>query len=68
MVDGSQTQDRFVAVLGHALVDQWSALPQAIQERLFERAVILGHQSERDEMFREQLAKFLHNHHERTKT
>jgi len=38
----------------------------AIQERLFERAVVLGHHSERDEMLREQLAKFLHDHHRRT--
>jgi hypothetical protein len=35
---------------------------------LFERAVVLGHQTERDESLREQLAKFLHDHHERTLT
>jgi hypothetical protein len=33
---------------------------------LFERAVVLGHKSERDESLREQLAKFLHDHHTRT--
>jgi hypothetical protein len=33
---------------------------------LFERAVALGHQGERDEMLREQLAKYLHDHHKRT--
>jgi hypothetical protein len=33
---------------------------------LFERAVLLGHQGEQDESLREQLAKFLHDHHERT--
>jgi len=27
---------------------------------------VLGHHSERDEMLREQLAKFLHDHHRRT--
>jgi len=27
---------------------------------------VLGHQSERDESLREQLAKFLHDHHKRT--
>ena len=32
----------------------------------FERAVVLGHQSEQDERLREQLAKFLHEHHART--
>jgi len=68
MADSMQEREHFVLVLGHALVDQWSTLPQAVQERLFERAVVLGHKSERDEMLREQLAKFLHDHHERTKT
>jgi hypothetical protein len=33
---------------------------------LFERAVVLGHKGERDESLREQLAKFLHDHHPRT--
>jgi hypothetical protein len=33
---------------------------------LFERAVVLGHKGERDESLREQLAKFLHDHHART--
>jgi hypothetical protein len=27
---------------------------------------VLGHQGEQDESLREQLAKFLHDHHERT--
>ena len=45
----------------------WGELPQPIQEQLFECAVVLGHQDERDEMLREQLAKFLHDHHERTR-
>jgi hypothetical protein len=29
---------------------------------LFERAVFLGHKSEREESVRKQLAKFLHDH------
>jgi hypothetical protein len=58
--------DRFAHVMGAAIVDLWSELPQDIQERLFERAVVLGHQGERDEMLREQLAKFLHDQHKRT--
>jgi hypothetical protein len=41
-------------------------LPQELQQLLFERAVLLGHQGEQDESLREQLAKFLHDHHERT--
>jgi hypothetical protein len=58
--------DRFSELLGKTLIDLWGGLPQEIQERVFERAVILGHQTERDEMLREQLAKFLHEHHSRT--
>ena len=52
--------------MGAAIIALWSELPQAIQETLFERAVVLGHHGERDEMLREQLAKFLHDHHKRT--
>jgi hypothetical protein len=47
-------------------MDLWGELPQELQESLFERAVVLGHKSERDESLREQLAKFLHDHHPRT--
>jgi hypothetical protein len=52
--------------MGQAVIALWSELPQPLQEQLFERAVHLGHHSERDEMLREQLAKFLHDHHSRT--
>jgi hypothetical protein len=58
--------DRFTRVMGSAVIDLWGNFPKEIQERLFERAVALGHQSERDEMLREQLAKYLHGHHKRT--
>jgi hypothetical protein len=58
--------ERFVSALGEAAIDLWSELPQDIQQQLFERAVRLGHKSERDESLREQLAQFLHDHHERT--
>jgi hypothetical protein len=58
--------DRFVHVMGQAVIALWSDLPQPLQEELFERAVRLGHHSERDEMLREQLAEFLHDHHSRT--
>ena len=58
--------ERFVSVLGEAAIALWSELPQEIQQQLFERAVRLGHKSERDESLREQLAQFLHDHHERT--
>jgi hypothetical protein len=52
--------------MGQAVIALWSNLPQPLQEQLFERAVRLGHRGERDEMLREQLAKFLHDHHKRT--
>ena len=57
---------RMARVLGAALIETWSELPRDIQEALFERAVVLGHRSERDESLRQQLAHFLHQHHKRT--
>lgn len=59
---------RYFLALGAAAADLWSNLPHDLQQVLFERAILLGHQSERDESLREQLAKFLHEHHERTQT
>ena len=66
--DTAETQNntRFFLVLGAATADLWSDLPQELQQTLFERAVLLGHQGERDESLREQLAKYLHDHHNRT--
>jgi hypothetical protein len=58
--------ERYFLVLGAAALDLWSDLPQELQEILFERAIVLGHKAERDESLREQLAKFLHDHHPRT--
>jgi hypothetical protein len=57
---------RYLLILGAAAADVWSELPQELQHMLFERAVLLGHQGEQDESLREQLAKFLHDHHART--
>jgi hypothetical protein len=57
---------RYFLVLGAAAADLWSELPHGLQHTLFERAVTLGHQREEDESLREQLAKFLHDHHART--
>ncbi len=59
---------RYFLILGAAAADLWSELPHDLQHTLFERAVVLGHQGERDESLREQLAKFLHDHHARTVT
>jgi hypothetical protein len=61
--DGHQ---RFFEALGLAALDMWSELPKPIQQTLFERALVRGHRTERDENLREQLAQFLHDHHERT--
>jgi hypothetical protein len=61
-----ETPERYFLVLGAAAADLWSNLPQELQHTLFERAVVLGHKGERDESLREQLAKFLHDHHART--
>jgi hypothetical protein len=57
---------RYFHVLGAATAELWSELPQELQQTLFERAVVLGHKSERDESLREQLAKFLHDTNPRT--
>jgi hypothetical protein len=59
---------RYFLILGAASADLWSELPQELQHKLFERAIVLGHQGEPDESLREQLAKFLHDHHARTLT
>lgn len=62
----NHTIERYAEALGLAALDLWSTLPPEIQHRLFEQAVLRGHKSERDESLREQLAQFLHEHHERT--
>lgn len=57
---------RFALALGQAVVAAWGDLPQEIQQRLFEDAVVAGHHRERDESLREELAVFLHHQHPRT--
>jgi hypothetical protein len=61
-----QSRERFVPLIGTAALHLCAELPAEIQEKIFEHAVVIGHQSERDESLREQLAKFLHDHHPRT--
>jgi hypothetical protein len=65
-LSGDDPLKRYLVVLGAATAELWSNLSQELQHTLFERAVMLGHKSERDESLREQLAKFLHDHHART--
>jgi hypothetical protein len=64
--EDGENPDRYFRVLGAAAADLWSDWPQELQQAVFERAVVLGHKGERDESLREQLAKFLHDHHART--
>jgi glucose-6-phosphate-specific signal transduction histidine kinase len=64
--DLSEREAAFAEVLGKAIIHVWADLSQAVQEKLFEQAVVAGHCSERDESLREELARFLHNHHSRT--
>ena len=59
-------KERFAVALGRAVVGVWGDLPQEVQQLLFERAVVAGHHTERDESLREQLAAFLHDKHPRT--
>jgi len=59
--------ERFMLALGKAVTHVWAELPMPIQEKLFEHAVVAGHRGERDESMRKQLAKFLHDHHPRTR-
>jgi hypothetical protein len=61
-----EQNERFAPLLGAAALHLWAELPAAIQEKLFEHAVVIGHHGERDENLREQLAKFLHDRHART--
>jgi len=65
-IGATQNDNRYFLVLGAAVTDLWGKLPQSLQHLVFERAIVLGHKSERDESLREQLAKFLHDHHART--
>jgi hypothetical protein len=53
-------------ILGEAVIDVWGGLPQDIQQKLFEQAVLAGHVDE--DNLRERLARFLHDHHGRTAT
>jgi hypothetical protein len=61
-----EQNDRYTPLLGAAALHLWAELPQAVQEKLFEHAVVIGHRGERDESLREELAKFLHDRHART--
>jgi hypothetical protein len=57
---------RFAPLLGQAVIHVWAELSRDAQEKLFQHAIVIGHKDERDEALREQLAKFLHDRHQRT--
>jgi hypothetical protein len=61
-----EADDRFALALGNAVIAGWAQLAREDQERLFELAVSAGRVGGRNEVLREDLAKFLHDHHERT--
>jgi len=58
--------ERYALALGQAVIESWGNLPQQVQQRLFEKAVVAGHKTEMDESLREQLAAFLPDIHPRT--
>ena len=64
--DHPHGENRYALALGQAVIGAWGALPQDVQQLLFEHAVVAGHHTERDESLREQLAVFLHDRHPRT--
>lgn len=63
---GELRETGFALALGNAVIAGWAQLAREDQERLFELAVSAGRVGGRNEVLREDLAKFLHDHHERT--
>jgi hypothetical protein len=63
--DGGEA--RLAPLLGKAVIHIWHELAPETQQALFEHAVVIGHRGERDESLREELAKFLHERHGRTR-
>ncbi|MDB5571704.1 MAG: hypothetical protein JWN93_2887 [Hyphomicrobiales bacterium] len=61
----SAEEEQILACLGAAVVSEWNGLPRDVQRRIFERASSLGEPVARFGL-RQELATFLHDHHERT--
>jgi hypothetical protein len=61
----SSDEEQILSCLGAAVVAEWNALPRDLQRRVFERASSLGEPAARRGL-RQELALFLHDHHERT--
>ena len=56
----NDTTSEFERLLGRAALALWPDLPRDVQESLFETAV------PRDDIVRNQLASYLHDHHPKT--
>ena len=57
-MDSHEAKEQLSRALGEAVIRIWSNLPQDVQHRLFEEAVI-----SHGESMRQQLAVFLHDKH-----
>ncbi|MDB5599434.1 MAG: hypothetical protein JWN71_1478 [Xanthobacteraceae bacterium] len=65
--DAQPMSQRCTGLLGAAVVDLWGDLPHDVQQALFEQALRQdGGEGAEGPPMREELAKFLHDHHART--
>jgi hypothetical protein len=61
----SEDEAQILSLLGAAVVAEWNNMPREVQRALFERASQLGAPGG-DLSLRQDIATFLHDHHERT--
>jgi len=61
----SEDETQILSLLGAAVVGEWSSMSRELQRRLFERASQVGAPGG-DVGLRQDLATFLHDHHQRT--
>lgn len=61
----SEEEAQILSLLGAAVVAEWNSLSREVQRALFERASELGAPGG-DFGLRQDIATFLHDHHERT--
>jgi hypothetical protein len=61
----SDDEAQILSLLGAAVVAEWNNLARETQRALFERATLLGAPGG-DLALRQDIATFLHDHHERT--
>ena len=60
MAAPAHQENELKEALGAAVIALWAELPELVQQKLFEHAVVAGHHSERYESLRQELARFLH--------